>query len=129
MDLGQGGVKFDAGKVRIDLVPGEFIYGVAACFTYGAIKYDDWNWAKGMRKGRIMAALGRHWVAYMVGEDCDDESGLPHLWHMGCCVAMLTAGESRGVAIEDRQEAVESYRKVKEAFAAVKDPAAGPTSR
>lgn len=121
-DLDRGGVKFDAGKVRVDLVPAEFIYAVAAVLTYGAIKYDDWNWAKGMRKGRIMAAAARHWIAYMVGEELDEESGLPHLWHMGCCVAMLVSAELRGVAKEDRQFAVDAYLKAQAQFREMKDP-------
>lgn len=122
MDLDAGGVKFDTGKVRPDLVPGEFIFAVAAVLTYGAIKYDDWNWAKGMRRGRFMAALMRHWIAYMVGEELDDESGLPHLWHVGSCVCLLVSAELRGVAEEDRREAVDAYYRAKSIFADMRNP-------
>ncbi len=124
MDLSAGGVKFDAGKARIDLVPGEFIFAVAAVLTYGAIKYQDWNWAKGMRKGRIMSALGRHWIAYMVGEEFDPESGLPHTWQMATNLAMLISGDLRGVAVEDRHEAVEAYYQAQKIFAGMQDPKA-----
>ena len=122
MNLEAGGVKFDAGKARIDLVPGEFIFAVASVLTYGAIKYDDWNWAKGMRKGRIMAAMGRHWIAYMVGEEIDPESGLPHTWHMATCLAMLISADLRGVASEDRQFAVKAYYEAQHRFSQMKDP-------
>lgn len=121
-DMEKGGVKLDAGKVRLDLVPPEANIAEAAVYTYGAVKYDDWNWAKGMRRGRIMAALMRHWIAYMVGEELDDESGLPHLWHMGACVCMLVSAELRGVAEEDRREAVDAYYMAKSIFAGMRNP-------
>lgn len=122
-DLEKGGVKFDAGKVRMDLVPMDAVYGAAAVFTYGAIKYDDWNWAKGMRRGRILAALMRHVGAYLLGEELDEESGLPHTWHMCCCTMMLTAADLRGVAVEDRQKAIDAYQNAQRFFAGMKDPA------
>jgi len=109
-DMDKGGVKLDARKVRLDLIPPEANIAEAAVYTYGAIKYDDWNWAKGMRKGRIVAALLRHAMAYLAGENRDQESGLPHTWHMRCCTGMLIGVELRGVAEEDRQFAVEAYR-------------------
>ena len=121
-DVNAGGAKFDAGKIRMDLVPMDAVMAEAAVYTYGAIKYDDWNWAKGMRKGRIVAALLRHTGAYMLGEERDPESGLPHTWHMRCCTGMLVAGELRGVAIEDREDALVAYNFVLNIFKDMKDP-------
>lgn len=121
-DVNAGGAKFDAGKVRMDLVPGEFVYGVAAAMTYGAIKYDDWNWSKGMRVGRILAALLRHVYARLMGEAIDPESGLPHTWHMGACVAMVIGGEARGTAVEDIPPARHAYELVQIQYARMKDP-------
>lgn len=121
-DVSAGGAKFDAGKIRMDLVPMDAVMAEAAVYTYGAIKYDDWNWARGLRKGRVMAALLRHAGAYMLGEERDPESGLPHTWHMRCCTGMLVAGELRGVAIEDREEAVSAYHSVLNTFDDMKDP-------
>jgi len=115
-DLSAGGVKYDSDKIRTDLVPMEAFMAEAAVFTYGAKKYSDWNWAKGMRKGRIVAAMMRHLAAYMCGQDIDPESGLPHLWHVRCCTAMLIAGELRGVAEEDRQIAEGAYDSVEAMF-------------
>ena len=123
MDLDAGGVKFDGGKIRMDLIPMDALMIIAAVFTYGAIKYDDWNWAKGMRKGRIMAALMRHVAHYLLGEDLDDESGLPHLGHMGCCVMMLLSANLRGVSVEDREMSLTALKNVQAHFANMKDPA------
>ena len=38
---------------------------------------------------RYRDALYRHWLAYLKGEQCDQESGLPHLWHLACNAAFL----------------------------------------
>jgi len=119
---GTGGAKFDAGKVRMDLVPPEFTFAVAGALTYGAHKYEDWNWAKGMRKGRLIAALMRHANLYLAGEELDVESGLPHTWHIGACTAVLIGCEMRGVAEDDRAEAVEAMRKVEKLFAGMLNP-------
>lgn len=84
------GRKYDNGKLRWDLVPPQAIEAVVAVITYGASKYDDDNWRKvpnGRR--RYFAALMRHAWSYARGEKCDDESGLPHLAHVGACVLFL----------------------------------------
>lgn len=122
VDLEKGGVKYDGGKPRMDLLPMDALFAIACVFTYGALKYDDWNWAKGMRRGRILAALLRHVAAYSVGEEYDAESGLPHSWHMGCCVLMLISGDLRGVAMEDRSYAVQALRRVQATFRGMNDP-------
>ncbi len=122
-DLDQGGVKFDAGKIRMDLVPPESIMAEAAVYTYGAIKYDDWNHAKGMRRGRLVAALLRHTMAYMLGEENDPESGLPHTWHMRCCTGMLVCADMRGHAEEDRHMNVAALDSVYTIFGQMNSPA------
>lgn len=73
------GVKFDEGKVRFDLVDGYALYEVARVYTYGTKKYDDNNWRKGMKWGRIFGAMMRHAWAFWRGEEIDEESGLPHM--------------------------------------------------
>ena len=121
-DLDKGGVKFDAGKIRMDLVPQDAVLAVASVFTYGALKYDDWNWSKGMRVGRLLAAMDRHKTAYLLGEEVDPESGMPHTWHMGCCILMLIAADLRCVSEDDREPAWGAYHDVLETFAFMKKP-------
>lgn len=41
-------------------------------------------------------ALYRHWLAYLGGEERDEESGLPHLWHLATNVAFLIDMEGMG---------------------------------
>lgn len=81
--------KADAGKPRPVLVPCSLIHAVTAIREYGTQKYHDpENWRK-VDPERYRNALYRHWLAYLDGEECDKESGLPHLWHLACNAAFL----------------------------------------
>lgn len=51
--------------------------------------HDPENW-RSVEPQRYRDALYRHWLAYL--EDpggVDEESGLPHLWHLACNAAFL----------------------------------------
>lgn len=97
------GVKHDQTKSRYDLLPPELLEGVAQVLTFGANKYAPRNWERGISYGRVFAALMRHMWAWWRGERLDAESGLPHLWHAGCCLSFLIAYEERGMtSFDDR---------------------------
>lgn len=96
------GVKFDAGKPRYELLPPEFLEGTAHVLTFGAKKYQDRNWEKGMNWSRAFGALMRHMWAWWRGQDRDDETGMSHLWHASCCLAFLIAWEARCHGNDDR---------------------------
>jgi hypothetical protein len=82
--------KFDQGKPRLDLVPPGIIEAVGVIRTYGTEKYGDPDGWKNVEPNRYVAALLRHTVAYMRDPaGVDDESGLPHIWHIACNVAFL----------------------------------------
>lgn len=102
-DLEKGGVKYDDGKPRFDLIAPEFEEGVAKVLAYGAKKYRDRNWEKGMRWGRCVAALRRHLAAWQQGEDIDPESALHHLDHAACCLMFLRAYVARQMGEDDRK--------------------------
>jgi len=104
--LRKSGVKYDKNKPRFDLVPDSAVCEIAKVYTYGAGKYDDWNWAKGMRWGRVFAALKRHLAAWQAGEDNDPESGLSHLAHAGFGILTLLyfAAHERYKKFDDRYE-------------------------
>lgn len=98
------GRKDDSDKVRMELVPHELIEATAVVLTFGAKKYSDRNWEKGMRWGRVFGALMRHLWAWWRGEAKDAETGYSHLWHAACCLAFLIAYEERQVGTDDRPE-------------------------
>ena len=86
--------KADAGKPRLTLVPPEIIWAIAEIREYGCRKYKDpENW-KQVRPQRYRDAMFRHLMAYLAAyHGKDEESGLPHLWHLACNVAFLCAME------------------------------------
>ena len=85
-------LKFDDNKPRLDLVPPELIEAVGKVRTYGVKKYGDSSSWKKVEPYRYRAALMRHICRYLKEPDgIDDESGLPHLWHIACNVAFLIA--------------------------------------
>ena len=107
------GAKFDGGKVRIELIPSEFIFAVATILTFGAQKYAEWNWAKGLTYSRVFGAAMRHLWAWWGGRsptshnfvfgDLDLETGKSHLWHAACCVMFLVCYEEWGMKhLDDR---------------------------
>jgi hypothetical protein len=97
-----GGIKLDNDKIRMDLLPFDAIVGAAKVFTFGAKKYSDRNWEKGMQYMRVFGSLTRHLVAWAMGQNTDKESGLSHLDHAQCCLMMLSAYEKRMVGTDDR---------------------------
>ena len=69
------------GKMRWDLVPWEAMQEVTRVYTWGATKYADRNWEKGIPLSRMFASMMRHVIAYFMGEDVDPESGIHHMAH------------------------------------------------
>ena len=62
---------------------------VSAVLAFGANKYDRSNWKKGLPVTEIMDSMLRHQMAYLNGEDMDQESGLPHTAHILCNAIFL----------------------------------------
>ena len=87
----ENGTKYDDGKPRVDLVPGELIRAAGRAFGYGADKYEDHNWRGGIKHSRLYASLLRHLTAYWDGQTLDEESGLSHLDHAVANLAMMIA--------------------------------------
>jgi len=106
------GRKDDEDKVRLELIPPEFIFAVGSVLTFGAIKYEDRNWEKGMSWGRVFGASLRHLMAWWGGKrpttknfvfgDLDTETGMSHLWHAACCICFLVTYEERAIGKDDR---------------------------
>lgn len=94
--------KADAGKPQLSLVPMGILTAVARIREYGNRKYNSPdNWKK-VDPQRYRDAMMRHMVAYISDpHGKDEESGLPHLWHLACNVAFLV--ELDGEKNKDRR--------------------------
>lgn len=97
------GLKFDADKLRLDLLPIRPLEAIGEVLTFGAKKYSERNWEKGFSWSRPFGACLRHLFAFWRGEKYDPETGLPHLAHAACCVLfLLEFSEYSGAGKDDR---------------------------
>jgi hypothetical protein len=91
------GIKYDGGKQRYDLLAPEALAGLVDVLTYGATKYADRNWEKGITYGRVFAAAMRHLWAWWFRREPDSETQLSHLDHAACCIHFLSAYTKRNM--------------------------------
>jgi hypothetical protein len=96
------GRKDDSGKTPWHLMPPDALNQIAQVLEFGANKYGDRNWEKGMHWSRPFSALMRHMWAWWRGESRDPETGLSHLAHAGCCILFLLSYEGRAHGTDDR---------------------------
>lgn len=103
-------IKSDAGKPQLSLVPLKILVAIARIREYGLKKYltrDGW---KRVEEQRYIDALFRHLVAFVENPyGLDEESGLPHLWHLDCNAAFLTE-----LTFDRLQKAVDEERQRRE---------------
>lgn len=96
------GTKHDDGKLRWDLLMLRAVRGVVEILTYGAVKYADRNWEKGIKFSRLFAAAMRHISAFWLGEERDRESQLLHLDHAICDLMMIRELQTLHPEMDDR---------------------------
>ena len=99
----EGGIKFDGEKLRLDLLSFQAIQGTADVLTFGAKKYGDRNWEKGLSFSRVFGALLRHLFLWWLGKNNDDETGKLHLDHASCCLMFLQHYTKTNTGTDDRR--------------------------
>jgi len=82
----QPGAKLDSGKLRPQLVLGNFSHALAAVSevgTFGAAKYTDNGWRQ-VPNGieRYSEAMMRHWLEESQGIECDSQTQFLHAAHI-----------------------------------------------
>lgn len=97
------GHKHDEGKPRTSLVPPGLIEAVGIVRTFGTNKYGDPDGWRKVEPERYRDAMMRHVVAWLRDpQSVDEESGLPHLWHIATNIAFLI--EFQGVQKSERKK-------------------------
>lgn len=94
---------FDDNKPEIQYIlamPG--LKAVAAVGTFGKAKYGQWNYKGGMLWMRLLGSCSRHLMDFILGEDMDKESGLPHLAHLCYDALMLLGYMTEHKELDDR---------------------------
>lgn len=96
------GLRFDSGKLRLDLIPAEILIELGGIFTGGSDKYFDHNWRGGMEWGKMLACHDRHYLKWRMGISTDPELGRNHLaiaaWNLLC----LMVYEKQGLGYDNR---------------------------
>jgi Domain of unknown function (DUF5664) len=89
--------KADAGKAELSLAPSQIMHYIAIAKKYGNEKYgapDSWLTVD---PTRWIDAMLRHALAFAENPNSvDEESGLPHLFHLDCNCAFLSEFYKRG---------------------------------
>lgn len=96
------GKRYDQGKARPDLLPWSALAAVSKVLTFGAKKYEDHNWAKGMPWSKVVSPMLRHFIKWVLGERYDKESGQPHLAHIATNALYLLTYELHSLGTDDR---------------------------
>lgn len=74
------GARRNSGKVEFSLIPFQLLAGTARVLMSGKLKYQEWNWAKGIPYAATFDCLLRHLIKWFYcREECDPETGEHHL--------------------------------------------------
>lgn len=106
------GLRFNAGKIRHDLIEPFAINELAKVFSKGAEKYKPHNWCAGMKWSTVVASLKRHLNAFESGEDYDPETGLLHITHAAWNALALTSYYKIHPQGDDRQHSYLNPKKI-----------------
>lgn len=91
------------GRVPLGLFPDTAVLAGTLGMLEGKLKYGLTNYrAVTIDASVYNDALRRHLFAWWNGEDIDPDSGLPHLWKMMSCLAVLIDGSITGKLHDDR---------------------------
>lgn len=107
------GVKFDSGKIPLDLISNYSLEEMAKVLQFGAIKYDPWNWAKGLKYSRVIAAAKRHIAQWENRDDIDNESKTNHLANAMCNLMFLLDYQARDLKEFDDRRPSSTLKKSK----------------
>jgi hypothetical protein len=90
-------------RVPMHLLPPVGVaYGAMACLD-GARKYGPYNWReRPISLTQYVGAMQRHLAALLDGEDCAQDSKLPHLAHIVATAAILLDAQNAGALLDDR---------------------------
>lgn len=97
-------------KPMMSLIPQLAIVEVAKVFTYGANKYEEYNFSKGSKTTTYTDAALRHINKYLRNQDIDDESNLYHLAHAASCILMLLDNDLNNTTLENRNKYYDNRR-------------------
>jgi len=97
-------IKLDDGKLQYSSIPILALEEVCKSFTYGAKKYGQFNYSKGIEFTRLLDASIRHTIAVLKSEDIDNESGNYHLSHAIASLMMALESQLTNQILDNRNK-------------------------
>lgn len=89
------------GKLRLNLLPPHALESIAKVREFGVSKYPSaWGWVTGVKTEDLIEATKRHLLKIDMGETKDPESGLLHIEHALCSLAMAVHQIKAGQKIQ-----------------------------
>lgn len=98
---GTEGLRYDTGKLRLDLLPAEWELELGRVSTMGSIKYAPRNWERGMAWMKMIGCSRRHILKFLLGEKYDKETGCHHLALAAWNLLALMSYDMRGLGEND----------------------------
>lgn len=96
------GRKDDKDKLRFDLISPFALEEIAKVLSFGANKYGDRNWEKGLSYDRLLGAMYRHINAFQQGNIIDSDNGCHHMASVAfCAMAILHFHKTGNFSKED----------------------------
>lgn len=95
------GLRFNQGKVRLELLPPEWVWALGLVMTRGAIKYEARNWERGMAWSYCVGCALRHIFKFVCGERYDAETGCHHLAMAAWNALALMTYDLRAIGDDD----------------------------
>lgn len=96
-----GGLRHNAGKNQLELIPPEWVWGLGMVLTRGAAKYAVRNWERGMKWSYPVGCALRHIYKFVLGERYDPETGCHHLFMAAWNCCALATYDMRGIGEND----------------------------
>lgn len=100
--LDGGGLRHNSGKLRIDLIPADFVRGLAGVLTHACTArtppYPERNWERGMKWSQVIGSLERHLNDLKMGIRLDPSgSGLRSAMLLACNAMFVATYDVRGM--------------------------------
>ena len=104
-----GGLRYDADKNRLDLIPPEWPWALGDVTTQGSRKYPERNWERGMSWSKMIGCALRHIFKFCMGERYDGDgfdlekgtTGCHHLAMAAWNLLGLMTYDLRGIGEND----------------------------
>lgn len=101
---GEGGKRFNKGKMLVELLPPEWIWALADVTTQGSEKYEKRNWEKGMDWSIMIGSMVRHLEKYLAGERYDGTELDIQKGTTGCHHLAMVAWNALALMVYDIRE-------------------------